>query len=161
MQYVHVCWTEKDISNFVDLASSTLGEDALSAQKTRYLLNALTGYSALLYDFDDAKNDYNSFIALCKRVWDELAQNSELTDNLVRINFSFVFNNWCLMLNDAYILLAWKKVEIESQISKFYNHEWKWSSKVGITLSPLPNCLVVNWFKNNYHYIHFFIENVS
>ena len=69
----------------MDLASSTLGEDDLAAQKTRYLLNALTGYSALLYDFDDAKTDYNSFIALCKRVWDALDQNPELTDNLVSI----------------------------------------------------------------------------
>ena len=48
----HVCCTENDIRNFVDLANSTLGEDALAAQKTRYLLNALTGYAPLLYDFN-------------------------------------------------------------------------------------------------------------
>ena len=77
----------------MDLASSTLGEDDLAAQKTRCLLNALTGYAPLLYDFDVTKSDYNSFIALCKRVWDELAQNPKLTDNLVRINFKIIVEN--------------------------------------------------------------------
>ena len=74
----------KDISNFVDLASSTLGEDDLAAQKTRYLLNALTGYAPLIYyDFENTKTDFERFLELCNAVWTTLEENPELADNLV------------------------------------------------------------------------------
>ena len=74
---------EKDVSNFVDLASSTLGEDDQAALKTRYLLNALTGYSPLIYDLDPAGTDYNSFIEICNEVWKAYNTNPDLMKNLV------------------------------------------------------------------------------
>lgn len=79
--------TEKDISNFVDLASSTLGEDDQAALKTRFLLNALTGYSPLIYDLEvkgGAPTDYITFIEICQKVWDGMSTNEELIKNLVR-----------------------------------------------------------------------------
>lgn len=89
---------EKDIRHFVDVASSTLGEDALAAQKTRYLLNALLGYSPLLYEFDPKKADYHSFMDLCKRVWDALKLYPALEDHLVCIT-SQVGCLWLFVLN--------------------------------------------------------------
>ena len=85
-----ILFSEKDISNFVDLASSTLGEDDLAAQKTRYLLNALTGYSPLIYDLHDEQDgaDYGKFIGFCTKVWDALETNEELINNLVNKSFS-------------------------------------------------------------------------
>ena len=79
---------EKDISNFVDLASSTLGEDDQAALKTRYLLNALTGYSPLIYDLDVKGTDYNDFIEICRKVWEAKDKNPQLVTNLVSIYFN-------------------------------------------------------------------------
>jgi len=73
---------EKDISNFVDLASSTLGEDDLAVYKTRSLLNALTGYSPLIYHLK-RNMGYEQFFDLCSSVWKSLKENKELVKNLV------------------------------------------------------------------------------
>jgi len=74
----------KDISNFVDLASSTLGEDDLAAQKTRCLLIALTGYAPLIYyDFSNTTTSFEEFLEMCNGVWDSLKENKELPNNLV------------------------------------------------------------------------------
>ena len=71
---------------FVDLAGSTLGEDDLASQKTHYLLNALRGYTPLLYDFnEDSECDLNSFLELCQKVWHNMESNPDLPENLVII----------------------------------------------------------------------------
>ena len=71
---------------FVDLAGSTLGEDDLASQKTHYLLNALRGYSPLFYDFNESEEcDLNSFLELCKKVWQNMESNPELANNLVSV----------------------------------------------------------------------------
>ena len=90
---------EKDISNFVDLASSTLGEDDQAALKTRYLLNALTGYSPLIYDLDVKGTDYNDFIEICRKVWEAKDKNPQLVTNLV----SIYSNAECLKLDTFYL----------------------------------------------------------
>ena len=75
--------TEKDISNFVDLANTTLGEDDLAAQKIRYLRNALTGYTPLLYEFDEKSLNFDQFMEKCQRIWTTMDKNKDLPDNLV------------------------------------------------------------------------------
>lgn len=77
--------SERDISNFVDLASSTLGEDDHAALKTRYLLNALTGYSPLIHDLDTEGTNYESFKEMCEKVWAAMRTNPDLMKSLVRI----------------------------------------------------------------------------
>ena len=75
---------ESDISTFVDLASGALDEDDEAAQKTRYLINALTGYSPLIYDFDpEEKVSFDEFMGHCKEVWRALSENPKLEKNLV------------------------------------------------------------------------------
>ena len=75
--------TEKDISNFVDLAHTTLGEDDLAQQKIRYLRNALTGYTPLLYEFDEQSLNFDQFMEKCQRIWTTMDKNKDLPDNLV------------------------------------------------------------------------------
>ena len=70
------------------MASSTLGEDDQAALKTRYLLNALTGYSPLIYDLDVKGTDYNDFIEICRKVWEAKDKNPQLVTNLVSIYFN-------------------------------------------------------------------------
>jgi len=72
---------EDDIGTFVDLVCSTC-EDA---QTVIHLLNALTGYTPLLYDLDQERTDYNSIIDLCKRVWETLDQKKDLELSLVTL----------------------------------------------------------------------------
>lgn len=77
-------YAEKDIGNFVEVASSTLGEDDLAAQKTSSLLNALTGFSPLIYGLPK-ESSYERFIDQCKKVWVSLQENKSLNDDLVSI----------------------------------------------------------------------------
>ncbi|XP_067936896.1 E3 ubiquitin-protein ligase RNF213-like [Watersipora subatra] len=72
---------ENDISNFVDVAGSTLGEDDLAAQKTSSLLNALTGYSPLIHQLDKNSN-YSDFMSACGKVWKSLKENPSLIKDL-------------------------------------------------------------------------------
>ena len=76
---------EKEIGNFVDLAGSTLGEDDMAAQKTRYLLTAMTGYSPLIYDLHTMVDvDYKTFIEMCTKVWEAVrTSNNKLVTSLV------------------------------------------------------------------------------
>mgnify|MGYP001803202039 CR=1 FL=1 len=92
---------ESDISTFVDLASGTLDEDDEAAQKTRYLINALTGYSPLIYDFDpEEKVSFDEFMGHCKEVWRALSENPKLEKNLVshKIFYRFIcLCDWTFM----------------------------------------------------------------
>jgi len=36
-----------------------------------------------LYDFEEMEADYNVFIERCQRVWETLAQNEDLVNNMV------------------------------------------------------------------------------
>ena len=68
----------------MDLASGTLDEDDEAAQKTRYLINALTGYSPLIYDFNpDDQVNFKQFMSYCKEVWRAHSENPTLEKNLV------------------------------------------------------------------------------
>ena len=58
----------------MDVAGSTLGEDDLAAQKTSSLLNALTGYSPLIYHVKPTSS-YDQFIKQCRKVWASLREN--------------------------------------------------------------------------------------
>jgi len=70
---------------FVELASYTLGEDGLGTKQTRSLLNCLTGYSPLLYDYCPEGTDLTNFMELCRKVWKNLETNPELPENLVKL----------------------------------------------------------------------------
>lgn len=72
-----------DIDVFVDIASSTMGEDALAAQKTTYLLNALHGYAPLIYEFPDPGRTLAEFWIICEQVWTYLKDNQKLPEHLV------------------------------------------------------------------------------
>ena len=76
---------EKDISSFVDLATASMGEDDLASVKTRSVLNAVNGFSPLIYDLKE-ESDYKTFITCCEKVWDALAQNHLLVQNLVSLD---------------------------------------------------------------------------
>lgn len=108
-QLFHI--TEKDISTFVDLASGTLSEDDEAAQKTRYLINALTGYSPLIYDFDDTKEtDFTQFMGYCNEVWKAYGENNRLERNLVTVELKFsqcvcVYKTLCTGHNCLLIVL--------------------------------------------------------
>ena len=79
----NIYFSENDITVFVDLASSTMGEDDLAREKTRSLLNSLTGYSPLLYDLQPEIATFENFLELCQKVWQNLEINPDLPDNLV------------------------------------------------------------------------------
>ncbi|XP_067936897.1 E3 ubiquitin-protein ligase rnf213-alpha-like [Watersipora subatra] len=81
VDWAHESVHEKDISNFVDVAGSTLGEDDLAAQKTSSLLNALTGYSPLIYHLKK-NSSYQQFIDKCTKVWTSLKENQSLVKDL-------------------------------------------------------------------------------
>jgi len=59
------------VNNFVDLASSTLGESDEAAYKIRSLLSALDGYRPLIYHLNE-NLDYRKFMDLCEKVWNSL-----------------------------------------------------------------------------------------
>lgn len=72
----------RDISSFVDLATASMGEDDLSSAKTKSVLNAMNGFSPLIYDLEE-NSDYQAFISCCEKVWEALSQNPYLVKNLV------------------------------------------------------------------------------
>ncbi|XP_067940324.1 E3 ubiquitin-protein ligase rnf213-alpha-like [Watersipora subatra] len=82
VNWVHEEVQKNDIRIFVDLARNSLGEDDLANQKTRFLLNALNGYSPLLYEFTPNDRELSNFLELCKRVWSNMDKNPALADNL-------------------------------------------------------------------------------
>jgi len=64
----------------------------MATHKTRYIHNTLTGYSPLLYDFDESvTKDLKSFLELCQKVWKNLETNPDLAENMVSIVTSFPF----------------------------------------------------------------------
>ena len=82
---------EKDINNFVDLATATMGEDDFATTKTQSVLNALNGFSPLIYELKPNSN-YSDFIRYCRAVWDKLDSNKRLIDDLVRSLHSTTFS---------------------------------------------------------------------
>ena len=75
---------EHELTVFVDVAHTTLGGDDLASEKTHCLLNALTGYTPFLFEFNPDQADLNSFLNLCRRVWKNMEANLDLASNLVR-----------------------------------------------------------------------------
>lgn len=81
-------FTENEISVFVELAGTTLGEDDLAIQRSLHLHNALNGYIPFLYDFDTENSDYDGFLKTCNKVWKSLEMNPELSENMVNLTIS-------------------------------------------------------------------------
>lgn len=83
---------ETDIASFIDLATAPMGEDDLAVDKARSVLNALNGFSPLIYELKD-NSDYPTFIKCCEKVWDTLKQNetkegkNKMIADLVKIRY--------------------------------------------------------------------------
>ena len=75
-------WFADEVSDFVELVSLYLGESDLAAVETRHLLEALNGYSSLLFESEFAI-DLSSLLALCGDVWRHLEKTPDLPQYLV------------------------------------------------------------------------------
>ena len=70
---------ENDVSKFVDLSTTLMGDDAMSMTKAKCLLNAVNGFSALIYELE-TNSDYSTFISCCEKVWEASRQNKRSSD---------------------------------------------------------------------------------
>jgi hypothetical protein len=68
---------------FVDLAMISAGEDVDKIVMVQSLHAGVTGYSSLIFDFNDT-DDCQTIIERCKIVWEGLNETPKIPDQLVR-----------------------------------------------------------------------------